>query len=140
MAFYTTGDGQVLSDERPYQGPDGTKYPAGWLKGLEPVELTALGLEPYEPPQPTPQELLEQHRATLVCSPLQGKLALGETEWLRVEALLESPETPWAMRQAILSAIEWKRTSQMITELAWVMGYTDEQVDALFEVAMAISV
>lgn len=89
---------------------------------------------------PDPADALAAERAGLVCTPLQGKLALGEAEWTRVETFLASPETPWAMRQAILSASEWSRVSPMIDELSWLMGYDDEQVDSLFRAAAQITV
>lgn len=95
---------------------------------------------PYERPEVDPAEALAAERAGMVCSPLQGRLALGEAEWSRVEAMLADPEAPWAMRQVITSASVWQRLSPMIDELAWLMGYDDEQVDGLFRVAMQIAV
>jgi hypothetical protein len=44
------------------------------------------------------------------------------------------------MRQAISNAIEWRRTSQTITELGYLLGYTDEQMDNLFRQAMVVEV
>lgn len=87
---------------------------------------------------PDPAEALAAERAAMLCSPLQGRLALGEADWSRVEALLADPETPWAMRQVITTASVWQRLSPMIDELTWLMGYNDEQVDDLFRAAMQI--
>lgn len=92
------------------------------------------------PPEADPAEALAAERAGMRCSPLQGRLALGEAEWSRVEAMLADPETPWAMRQVIASASVWQRLSPMIDELSWLMGYDDEQVDGLFRAAMQIAV
>ena len=89
---------------------------------------------------PDPAEALAAERAGMQCSPLQGRLALGEAEWSRVETMLDDPETPWAMRQVIVSASVWHRLSPMIDELAWLMGYDDERVDGLFRAAMQINV
>ncbi|QCO57448.1 hypothetical protein EOK75_17190 (plasmid) [Pseudorhodobacter turbinis] len=83
---------------------------------------------------------LVQRRSEMKCTPLQGKLALGETAWEQVELILADPTTPFAMRVAILSSTEWERTSQMMDELAWFLGYTPEQVDALFVAAASIKV
>ena len=91
-----------------------------------------------ELPQPPLDEALAAERAGMQCSPLQGRLALGEAEWSRVEAMLADPETPWAMRQVIASASVWQRLSPMIEELSWLMGYDDEHVDGLFRAAMQI--
>ena len=50
------------------------------------------------------------------------------------------PATPWAMRETILHANEWRRTSQTIDEMAWLLGFTPEQMDSLFEAAMTVAV
>jgi len=89
---------------------------------------------------PDPAEAQAAERAGMQCSPLQGRLALGEAEWSRVEAMLASPDTPWAMRQVITSASVWQRQAPMIDEMAWLMGYDDGQVDTLFRAAMQIEV
>lgn len=83
---------------------------------------------------------LEIEREQMVCSALQGKLALGAERWADVEALLNDTETPWAMKQVILTATEWPRNSQMMTELAWLLDYDDSEVDDLFRLAMSIEV
>jgi hypothetical protein len=44
------------------------------------------------------------------------------------------------MRQTIANAIEWRRTSQSMTELGYLLGYTDEQMDDLFRHAMHVAV
>nr|WP_309504271.1 hypothetical protein [uncultured Roseovarius sp.] len=83
---------------------------------------------------------LAAERAGMVCTPLQGKLVLGETAWGQIEDIVADPETPFAMRVAITSAVQWERNSQMIDELAWLMGLSDEQVDDLFRAAMQVAV
>ena len=53
-------------------------------------------------------------------------------------ALVKEPDTPFPIRAAIQAATKWRRNSQMIDELAWVMGYTDAKVDDLFRAAMQV--
>lgn len=76
----------------------------------------------------------------LQCSRLQGRIALGEAVCANLDAIASDPLTPWAMREAISSAMEWHRTSQTIDELAYLLGYDDAQIDALFIEAMQITV
>jgi hypothetical protein len=94
-----------------------------------------------EPPvEPTPEEILLGERSRMVCSRLQGRLVLGETVCNALDAIASDTNTPWAMRQAINNAIEWRRTSQAMTELGYLLGYTDEQMDELFRQAMKLEV
>ena len=89
---------------------------------------------------PDPADLLATERAAMVCSRLQGRLVLGEATCDALDAMADDPETPWAMRQTIQNAIEWRRTSQAMTELGYLLGYTDEQMDDLFRLAMTVDV
>jgi len=89
----------------------------------------------------TPEEItahnaaaLTQWRATAKCSPMQGKLALGQTEWAKIEAYRET--ATWAEKVVIDSAQEWRRNSQDIQFFGYLLGYDDAQMDALFETAM----
>ena len=91
-------------------------------------------------PQPDPAEALAAERATMVCSRLQGRLVLGEETCNALDAIANDDLTPWAMRQTIQNAIEWRRTSQAMTELGYLLGYTDEQMDDLFRLAMTVDV
>lgn len=79
-------------------------------------------------------------RATAKCSRLQGRLTLGPNTCAALDAMATDPATPWAMRETINSAIEWRRSSQTIDELGYLLGYTDEQMDAMFQTAMQITV
>lgn len=92
------------------------------------------------PPPPDPAAVLAADRAGMVCSRLQGRLVLGQATCAAIDALAADPATPWAMRQTITSAIEWRRTSQAMTELGYLLGYTDDQMDALFRIAMTVEV
>lgn len=91
-------------------------------------------------PLPAPAEALAAERAGMVCSRLQGRLVLGEKTCAAIDAMAADDRTPWAMRQTILNAIEWRRTSQAVTELGYMLGYTDTQMDDLFRVAMTVDV
>jgi len=99
----------------------------------------------YAPePEMTPQAVAaaerDARRATMICSRLQGRLTLGPEVCAQIDAMATDPETPWEMREAILNAAEWRRTSQTIAELGRLLRFDDAQMDALFEAAMAISV
>jgi len=89
--------------------------------------------------QADPAAALAAERATMVCSRLQGRLVLGEATSSALDAMAADPATPWAMRETINNAIEWRRTSQTMDELGYLLGYTPEQMDALFRVAMQVT-
>lgn len=84
-----------------------------------------------------PAEALAAERATMVCSPMQGILTLGETEWAKVLEYRDTTAT-WQERVIIDSALDWKRNSQNIAFFQYLLGYTDEQVDNLFRTAMQV--
>lgn len=88
---------------------------------------------------PDPILALVDWRASARCSPMQGKLALGQTEWAKVE-LYRDTEATWAQRVVIDGAQEWRRNSQDIQFFGYMLQYTDAQMDALFEAAMQITV
>jgi hypothetical protein len=67
-------------------------------------------------------------------------LVLGQATCDALDAMAADDTTPWAMRQTILHAIEWRRTSQAMTELGYLLGYTDVQMDDLFREAMQVQV
>ena len=89
---------------------------------------------------PDPAEALAAERVDMKCSRLQGRLVLGEATCDAIDAIAVDDLTPWAMRQTILNAIEWNRTSQAMTELGFLLGYTDTQMDDLFRLAMTVDV
>ncbi|WP_426033349.1 hypothetical protein [Cypionkella sp. TWP1-2-1b2] len=96
--------------------------------------------EPEIPAEDLAAAELATRRAGMVCSPLQGRLTAGPEICAALDATAVDPSTPWAMREAIQNAREWRRTSQTIDELAWVLGFSPEQMDSLFEAAMAVAV
>ena len=90
-------------------------------------------------------ERLAQARASMVISPLQGILTLGETEWGKVLAFRDGvdadgePLATWAQKVIINSALDWRRTSQNIAFFGFLLDYTDEQMDTLFIAAAQVS-
>ena len=91
----------------------------------------------YVPPrEPTDAELLAVERADMRCSPLQGILALGETEWGKVLAYRET--ATWGEKAIIDHAGLWRRNSENIAFFGRLLQYTPTQIDALFRAAMQI--
>jgi hypothetical protein len=87
--------------------------------------------------QPDPAIALAQSRAAMVISPLQGILTLGETEWGKVLAYRDT--ATWAEKIIIDNADDWVRNSQNIAFFGYLLGYTDEQMDALFIAAAQVT-
>ena len=83
---------------------------------------------------------LAERRAGMVCSRLQGRLVLGPDVVARLDVIAADPAESWGLRETIANATEWHRNSQTMAALAWVLGITDEQMDALFEAAMQVVV
>ena len=102
-------------------------------------------------PEARAAEELATRRAAMVCSRLQGRLTLGPQICGRIDALADpsngqldaltgDPAASWAMRETILNAATWHRTSQTIDELAYVLDLSAEAMDQLFDAAMIINV
>jgi len=90
----------------------------------------------YEPPPVDEAIALAQARAAMVISPLQGILTLGEKEWGKVLAYRDTAS--WQERIVIDSALDWRRDSQNIAFFGHLLGYTDDQMDALFIAAAQV--
>lgn len=103
-------------------------------------EVVAAYLERIAVPKQTPEQALAAWRAAATCSRLQGRLTLGPAICEKLDAMAADPETPWAMRETITGAVEWRRSSETIDELGYLLGYDAAQMDAMFEAAMKISV
>ena len=94
---------------------------------------------------PDPAIALDQARAAMVISPLQGILTLGETEWGKVLAYRDGfdedgkPFSSWGENVIINSAQDWRRDSQNIDFFGYLLGYSPEQMDALFIAAAQVS-
>tara|TARA_R110000737_G_scaffold64473_7_gene92226 strand:- start:7211 stop:7627 length:417 start_codon:yes stop_codon:yes gene_type:complete len=130
-----TKDGVIQTDDMSIPADVSNRHYAEMMKLVESGELTITAYAP-----PTPAELMVEKRKTMVCSPLQGRLALGEATCNAIDSMSSDPTTPWAMKQTINSAIQWSRTSQSIDELGYLLGYTPAQMDDLFTLAMTIEV
>jgi electron transfer flavoprotein alpha/beta subunit len=72
------------------------------------------------------------------CTRLQGRLALGPERCAIIDAIAADPSTPWAMAEAIRSAVTWSRNDQQIDELVWLLGLSDQDVDNLFALATTL--
>lgn len=149
MKFYRNASGEVLNELSPFTGPDGTKYPEGWLKLLDAEGITALGLEPYTPPpvpEPVPQEL--SFAQFIIGLTEQGWINQTEANnWLTanslpaaVEAAIATlPETApdgskpqlRAHARAIRPSVI-QRTNELLLMLAAARGVTEEQLDDFF--------
>ena len=86
--------------------------------------------------RPDPDAVLAQSRAAMVISPLQGILTLGEVEWGKV--LTYRDTASWQEKIVIDNAADWQRNSQNIAFFGYLLGYTDEQMDALFIAAAQV--
>lgn len=102
-------------------------------------------------PEARAAEELATRRAAMVCSRLQGRLTLGPQICAHIDALADpsngqldaltgDPAASWAMRETILNAATWHRTSQTIDELAYVLDLSAEAMDLMFEAAMTVTV
>lgn len=92
-----------------------------------------------ELPAHDPAAELLTRRAHMICTPLQGKLALGEAAWLAIETWRDTQAT-WEQKQIIDNARDWRRTSPSMMLFAGLLGYTEEQMDELFAKAMEIAI
>lgn len=104
-----------------------------------PSQLAEHGLTAGDAPAPDAEAILNAEREAMKCSRLQGRLVLGEDVCAEIDAIADDPETPWAMRQTIQNSVEWSRTSQAMTELGYLLGYSDAEMDALFLQAMQVA-
>jgi hypothetical protein len=87
---------------------------------------------------PEPVELtIEQIRAGMSCTQLQGKLAIGETLWGEVITYRDT-HASWSERMIIDNSAGWHRTSKVIVLLGKVLGVTDLEMDDLFRLAAAL--
>jgi hypothetical protein len=104
------------------------KYVNGELVEMTPTEVTAF----QEGQKVDPTQELVKARAQMSCTKTQGILTLGETKWAEVIEYRGLPTTSWAEKMIIDSATDWHRTSQNTQFIGYLVGYTDEQMDAMF--------
>jgi len=93
---------------------------------------------PYvAPPAPTQEQTLTLERLTMTCTPMQGILALGETQWNAILSYRDTQAT-WAEKVIVDGAQTWVRNSQNIAFFQYLLGLTDTQVDDLFRLAATL--
>ena len=80
----------------------------------------------------------DEVRAGMVCTRLQGRLALGKAEIDRLDAFIDSFPNSWALREVVDNSVNWRRTSQDMVMLGFALGYDDNEMDDAFIRAMAI--
>lgn len=97
-------------------------------RDLTPAEIAAM--------TPDPAIALAQWRAMAQCTQTQGILALGEVEWGKV--LAYGATATWAERVIVESAGNWHRNSENIQFFGYLLGMTDDEIDAKFRTAMGI--
>ena len=85
-------------------------------------------------------QTLEEMRSMMVCTRLQGRLALGKIEIDRLDAFIDSLSNNWALRQVVDGAVLWRRLSEDMKMLGHALDYDDEQMDEAFIRAMAVEI
>ena len=79
---------------------------------------------------------LEQKRQSMNVTPFQAKAALLDAGLLDdIEVLMADPSTARTVVLAWNNAIQFERLSPMVAGIATALGWTDEQLDSLFEAA-----
>ena len=79
---------------------------------------------------------LQAAREAMVVTPFQAKAALLDADLLDdIEALMADPLTDRVVVLAWNNAIQFERLSPMVAGIAAALGWTDEQLDTLFEAA-----
>jgi len=81
---------------------------------------------------------IDELRASMVCTKLQGRLALGKAEIARLDAFIDGFPNNWSLRQVVDNSVTWRRTSQDMQMLGFALDYTPETMDETFIRAMAI--
>ena len=82
----------------------------------------------------------DEIRAGMVCTRLQGRLALGEAEIARLDAFIDSIPNNWSLRQVVDNSVTWRRNSQDMVMLGFALDYTPERMDETFVRAMAVEI
>ena len=112
------------------------------LNQVNPVKQNGVWHQEWSVTTATPEEQaarLQQYRANLSCTPLQGKIELNNQNLLdAAEAAVAAGDTNTKLAWA--NAIIWYRTSPMIETLGAALGLSPTDLDNLFEQAKQISV
>lgn len=87
-----------------------------------------------------PTRVLLSERQGMVVSRFQAKAALTQAGLMpQIEAIMQNPETSVIVNLAWQDALEFRRTSLVINDLAAALGLTETQVDDLFRAAALIT-
>jgi hypothetical protein len=78
---------------------------------------------------------IEDVRAKMSCTKMQGVLTLGEANWSKVMSFYTTDAT-WVQKAIIDSAANWQRTSDDLKFIGYLIGFDDEQMDTLFAAAV----
>lgn len=116
------GENQVLEDGTPFlDSSDGRWYLPWVVRDLTPEEI---------------DQRLEQKHQSMNVTPFQAKAALLDAGLLDdIEALMADPSTDRVVVLAWNNVTEFRRLSPMVAGIAAALGWTDEQLDTLFEAA-----
>lgn len=66
------------------------------------------------------------------------EVAAGEEIWSRVDAYRDDPSCPFAMKRVLASASDVDRDSQMLTELGWLMGVSEDELNMIWWHGLAL--
>jgi hypothetical protein len=75
---------------------------------------------------------IEDIRAEMSCTKMQGVLTLGEANWSKVISYRDYPETTLIEREIINSSENWVRNSEDILFFGHILEYTPDEIDELF--------
>ena len=78
---------------------------------------------------------IEDVRAEMSCTKMQGVLTLGEANWSKVMNFCTTDAT-WVQKAIIDSAANWRRTSDDLKFIGYLIGFDANQMDALFAAAV----
>jgi hypothetical protein len=78
---------------------------------------------------------IEDARAKMSCTKMQGVLTLGEANWSKVMNFYTTDAT-WVQKAIIDSAANWRRTSDDLKFIGYLIGFDANQMDALFAAAV----
>jgi hypothetical protein len=80
---------------------------------------------------------IEDIRAAMDCTPMQGILTIGETKWR--EVLQYRDTASWEEKVIIDSAQTWQRNSENIQFIGFLIDFDDDDMDAMFTAAVSVS-
>jgi hypothetical protein len=82
---------------------------------------------------------LDKSRSLMQCSKMQAMWFLGADEWGKVISFRDHVDTTWVEKLIIDNPQDWNRVSQDTDLLAYILGYSTEQMDHLFTQAHSLS-